>query len=97
MPIGAGLERPGKLTGMVRRASRASDVSSLDRRTEPRRIALGVALLIVAVAWPVLNIGPRSRTLVSIGWTHGVEALDLLAMIPFVLAMVVVLPVWRRR
>jgi hypothetical protein len=51
------------------------------------RDVLVVVLLVVAVVWPLVNVGPRGPTLLAITWNHGIDARDLLATIPFALAV----------
>ena len=60
------------------------------------RIIVAVALLALAVLWPFVEVGPRGPVLLTVAPAEGVVALDLLALIPFVLAIVVLLPLLRR-
>ena len=54
------------------------------------RIALIVVLLAVSVVWPLVNVGPRGPTVLAITYNHGVDLGDLLALIPFSIALVLV-------
>lgn len=58
------------------------------------RELLAGGLLAIAFVWPFLDIGPRGRTLIVLTQEHGVDAGDLLAVIPFVLALALLF--WRR-
>ena len=49
-----------------------------------------VALLVVSFVWPLVNVGPRGPTILAITYNHGVDAGDLLAVIPFALALVLI-------
>ena len=60
------------------------------------RVIVAIALLVVAVLWPFVEIGPRGPVLLTVAPAEGVVALDLLALIPFVLAIFVLLPLLRR-
>jgi hypothetical protein len=44
-------------------------------------------LLAVAVTWPFLDIGPRGATILVITHEHGVDVVDLAALIPLTLAL----------
>jgi hypothetical protein len=59
------------------------------------RIALGVILLGLAFAWPIVEIGPTGPLLLKLTSDHGVDAGDLVALIPFAVALVLLWP--RRR
>lgn len=59
------------------------------------RDVLVVALLVVSFVWPLVNVGPRGPTILSITYNHGVDLGDLLAVIPFALALAVIY--FRRR
>jgi predicted anti-sigma-YlaC factor YlaD len=60
------------------------------------RVALAAVLLILAVLWPFVEIGPRGPVLLTVAPAEGVVALDLLALIPLALAIFVLLPLLRR-
>jgi hypothetical protein len=60
------------------------------------RVALAVFFLIVAVAWPIVEIGPRGPVLFTMARAQGVVASDLLALIPLALAILVLRPLLRR-
>jgi hypothetical protein len=59
------------------------------------RISLAVLLFVVALLWPLLNIGLHGPTLVAITHEHGVDTGDFLALIPLTLAIALV--PWRSR
>jgi hypothetical protein len=46
-------------------------------------------LLAVAVTWPFLDIGPRGATLLVITHEHGVDLVDLAALVPLTLALAI--------
>jgi len=54
------------------------------------RATLIVVLLVVSVVWPLVNVGPRGPTVLAITYNHGVDLGDLLALIPFSLALVLI-------
>jgi hypothetical protein len=60
------------------------------------RVVFAVNLLVVAVAWPILEIGPNGPVLFTLAPAQGVVAADLLALIPFALALFVIRPLLRR-
>jgi hypothetical protein len=60
------------------------------------RVALVVILLIAAVSWPIVEIGPRGPVLFTLARAQGLVALDLLALIPLALAIFVLRPLLRR-
>ena len=41
-----------------------------------------VLLVIIAVSWPVFEIGPKGKRLVSITHDHGIDTGDLMAPLP---------------
>jgi hypothetical protein len=47
-------------------------------------------LLAVSVIWPLVEVGPRGPTILAITNNHGVDLGDLLAVIPFALALVLI-------
>jgi hypothetical protein len=51
-------------------------------------------LIAIAVAWPLANLGPRSRPLVTIGGGHGIERTDVLALMPLSLGVLFLALVW---
>ena len=61
------------------------------------RVIVAVTLVVVAVAWPILEIGPKGPVLFTLAPAQGVVAADLLALIPFALAIFVIRPLLQRR
>ena len=61
------------------------------------RVVLAVILFVVAVSWPLLELGPQGPVLFVLAPAQGVVAADLLALIPLALAIFVVRPLLRRR
>lgn len=59
------------------------------------RVVLGVLLLGLAFAWPIIEIGSRGPLLLKLTSEHGIDANDLVALIPFAAALVLIVP--RRR
>ena len=51
-------------------------------------------LIAIAIAWPLANLGPRSRPLLTIGGGHGIERSDVLALMPLSLALLFLGLVW---
>ncbi len=68
------------------------------RRPRPRfaisRVVVGLALLGLTLAWPLVEIGPNGDTLIRFTSTHGLDVRDLFSL-PLLLAAVVV--VWPHR
>jgi hypothetical protein len=54
-------------------------------------ILLLFLLLAVAVTWPFVNIGPRGATILVITHEHGVDVVDLAALVPLTLALALAL------
>jgi hypothetical protein len=75
---------------------RPSPDSALFRRADLLRTGVATALFAAASLWPLLNLGSR-RALVTIFGSHGIDRSDVLAVIPFAAAIVVLLTPWRRR
>src|SRR5689334_7311336 len=60
--------------------------------TRRERLIFGLGLLGTAVLWPVLNLGPRRPTLLTVTGSHGVDLGDVLALVPFLCALIVLIP-----
>ena len=63
-----------------------------------RRAALAVAGVLVALAfaWALSNVGPRGPHVATVAGSHGIDAYDLFALLPLVLAIGVLVAVRRR-
>lgn len=51
-------------------------------------------LITIAILWPLANLGPRSRPLLTIGRGHGIERTDVLALMPLSLGVLFLGLVW---
>jgi hypothetical protein len=51
-------------------------------------------LIAIAIAWPLANLGPRSRPLLTLGHGHGIERTDVLALMPLSLGLLFLGLVW---
>jgi hypothetical protein len=58
---------------------------------------VAAALLVVAVSWPLLELGPQGPVLFVLAPAEGIVAADLLALIPLALAIVAIRPLLRRQ
>jgi hypothetical protein len=73
---------------------RISRGSGFEWRTRWRRTALGALLLIIALVWPFAEIGPSGPELLQISGNHGIDVYDLVALIPFFLAIFLLVPLF---
>ena len=53
-----------------------------------------VILIAIAIAWPLVNLGPRSRPLFTFSQGHGIERTDVLALMPLSLGVLFLGLVW---
>jgi hypothetical protein len=60
-------------------------------------VVLAAVLLVVAMSWPMLELGPQGPVLFVLAPAEGVVAADFLALIPLALAIFLELPLRRRR
>jgi hypothetical protein len=60
------------------------------------RVVVATTLLVVAVLWPILELGPEGPVLFELSPAHGVVAADLLVLIPLAIAIFVIRPLLRR-
>ena len=59
-------------------------------RPHPALVAVVVLLLGIAVVWPLAEIGPRGPLLVRLTSSHGIDARDLLALIPLAIVLLLI-------
>ena len=69
---------------------------AVERRTDVLRVAIAIACITTAVAWPLLNLGSRN-TIIALWGSHGIDDGDIVAAIPFVMGLAVLALPWRRR
>ncbi len=60
------------------------------------RVVLAAGLVVIAVSWPIMELGPQGPVLFTLAPAQGVVAADLLALIPLALAIFVIRPLLRR-
>jgi hypothetical protein len=61
------------------------------------RVVLALVLLAIALAWPLLDIGPKGPNLVTFSFGGGSDARDLLSLPVLLLVVVVLWPLRPRR
>ena len=66
----------------------------MSRRVRWMLVIEAAILITIAVIWPLANLGPRSRPLITISQGHGIERTDVLALMPLSLGVLFLGLVW---